>query len=106
MSAEQSSDNVARLAIDGEMTIYRAADLKQELVQAVRKNAVLEVDLAGISELDTAGLQVLMVAKQAAAAAGHQLHLVAHSAAVIEIFEMLDVGAFFGDALLMPAAAH
>jgi len=106
MSDEQSSDGVARLAIDGEMTIYRAADLKQQLVEAVRKSAVLEVDLAGISEFDTAGLQVLMVAKQAAAAAGHQLHLVAHSAAVIEIFEMLDVGGFFGDALLMPAAAR
>lgn len=106
MSSEPSGDSVARLAIDGEMTIYRAADLKQELVDAVRKNPVLEVDLAGISELDTAGLQVLMVAKQAAAAAGHRLHLVAHSAAVIEIFEMLDVGAFFGDALLMPAAAR
>ncbi|WP_295999828.1 STAS domain-containing protein [Rugamonas sp.] len=104
--SEPTGDAVARFVIDGEMTIYRAADLKTEVLEAVRKNAVLELDLSGISELDSAGLQVLMVAKQAATAAGHRLHLVAHSAAVIEIFEMLDMGAFFGDALLIPAASH
>lgn len=104
--SETTGDAVARLAIDGEITIYRAADLKTEVLDAVRRNALLELDLSGVSELDTAGLQVLMVAKQAAAAAGHELHLVAHSAAVIEIFEMLDMGAFFGDALLIPAASH
>lgn len=89
----------ATLALDGELNIYRAADLKQELLAAVAAAPALQLDLSGVSELDTAGLQVLMVAKQAANALGHELHLRRHSAAVLEVFELLDLGAWFGDAL-------
>jgi anti-anti-sigma factor len=92
-----------RIALDGEMTIYRAADLKVAVLEALRKTRVLEIDLSGVTELDTAGLQVLMLAKQAAAAdvEQRQLRLVQHSPAVMEIVEMLDLVAFFGDAVLV-----
>ncbi|MFS2005390.1 STAS domain-containing protein [Duganella sp. CT11-25] len=95
------SDQVTRIAIDGEMTIYRAADLKITVLEALRKTRVLEIDLSGITELDTAGLQVLMLAKQAAAADQRELRLLRHSPAVMEIFQMLDLVAFFGDAVLI-----
>ena len=91
----------ASFAIDGELTIYRAADLKVQLLDALRQTQVLEVNLSGITELDTAGLQVLMLAKQTASADKRELKLVQHSPAVVEIFDMLDLGAFFGDALLI-----
>ncbi|CAN7230270.1 lipid asymmetry maintenance protein MlaB [Duganella sp. Dugasp56] len=98
---DQSPQDVTRIAIDGEMTIYRAADLRVVVLEALRKSRVLEIDLAGITELDTAGLQVLMLAKQTANADKRELRLLHHSPAVVEIFEMLDLGAFFGDALLI-----
>jgi len=95
------SEDVLRIAIEGEMTIYRAADLKLTVLEALRKTRVLEIDLSGITELDTAGLQVLMLAKQTAAADKRELRLLQHSPAVLEIFEMLDLVAFFGDAVLI-----
>lgn len=98
MSADASHGS---FAIEGEMTIYRAADLKVQLLDALRRTQVLEVNLSGITELDTAGLQVLMLAKQTAGADKRELKLVQHSPAVVEIFDMLDLGAFFGDALLI-----
>ena len=91
----------ARVAIDGELNIYRAADLKTLLLGELQRSSRLEVDLAGVTEMDTAGLQVLMLAKQAARAGQRELHLVGHSPAVLEVFELLDLGAWFGDALLM-----
>jgi anti-anti-sigma factor len=102
----QDADNgdaneVNRIAIDGELTIYRAADLKVTVLEALRKSRVLEVDLSGVTELDTAGLQVLMLAKNTAAADKRELRLLNHSPAVVEIVEMLNLGAFFGDALLI-----
>lgn len=102
----QDADNgdaneVTRIAIDGELTIYRAADLKVTVLEALRKSRVLEVDLSGVTELDTAGLQVLMLAKNTAAADKRELRLLNHSPAVVEIVEMLNLGAFFGDALLI-----
>jgi anti-sigma B factor antagonist len=99
-----SSDEVTgvtHLAIDGELTIYRAADLKVTVLEALRKSRVLEVDLSGVTELDTAGLQVLMLAKNTATADKRELRLLNHSPAVVEIVEMLNLGAFFGDALLI-----
>jgi anti-sigma B factor antagonist len=98
-----ASDQLTRIAIDGELTIYRAADLKVTVLEALRKTRVLEIDLSGVTELDTAGLQVLMLAKQAAAADQRELRLLQHSPAVVEIFEMLDLVAFFGDAVLIHA---
>jgi len=95
------SDDVLRIAIEGELTIYRAADLKLEVLEALRKTPVLEIDLSGVTELDTAGLQVLMLAKQTAAADQRELRLLQHSPAVMEILQMLDLVAFFGDAVLV-----
>nr|WP_179676096.1 STAS domain-containing protein [Duganella sp. 1224] len=97
------ADDVTRIALDGEMTIYRAADLKVTVLEALRKTRVLDIDLSGVTELDTAGLQVLMLAKQTAAAEQRELRLLGHSPAVVDIFEMLDLVAFFGDAVLIHA---
>ncbi|MRW90919.1 STAS domain-containing protein [Duganella sp. FT80W] len=97
------ADDVSRISLDGELTIYRAADVKVIVLEALRKTRVLEIDLSGVIELDTAGLQVLMLAKQTAAADQRELRLLQHSPAVLEIFEMLDLVAFFGDAVLIHA---
>ena len=97
------ADDVTRISLDGEVTIYRAADLKVAVLEALRKTRVLEIDLSGVTELDTAGLQVLMLAKQTAAAEQRELRLLQHSPAVVDVFEMLDLVAFFGDAVLIHA---
>ena len=92
------------LHVDGEMSIYRAAELKDVLLAALQGQRVLEIDLAQVSEIDSAGVQLLMMAKQAAHAKGAELRLVHHSPAVIEVFELLDLAGHFGDPLLVPAA--
>ena len=98
--------STGRVAIDGELNIYRAADLKTLLQGELSRSNVLEVDLAGVTEVDSAGLQVLMLAKQTARAENRELRLVGHSPAVLEVFELLDLGAWFGDALVIgPRAA-
>jgi anti-anti-sigma factor len=91
------------LAIEGEMTIYRAAELKQTLMDAVDSSTLVEVDLHGVSEIDSAGIQLLMLAKATGQATDREVRLVNHSPAVIEVFELLDLAAHFGDPLLMPA---
>jgi anti-anti-sigma factor len=93
--------SAARIAIDGELNIYRAADLKTLLLGELQRSTSLEVDLAGVTEVDSAGLQVLMLAKQTARADKRELRLSGHSPAVLDVFELLDLGAWFGDALLM-----
>lgn len=92
------------LILDGELTIYRAAELKPVLLQALAQaDAALEVNLAGVTEFDTAGLQLLMLAKQQAGALQRELRLAGHSPAVLEVFELFNVAAFFGDPLVVAA---
>lgn len=92
MSAEQ------RLRIEGEFTIFRAMELKPVLFA---EPPVTEVDLSAVSEFDSAGLQLLMLAKRTAQAQGRAFHLTGHSEAVIDVFELLNVGGYFGDPLVM-----
>ncbi|MES2878529.1 MAG: STAS domain-containing protein [Pseudomonadota bacterium] len=86
------------LRIEGELTIFRAMELKPVLLA---EPAPLEIDLSGVTEIDTAGVQLLMLAKKTAQAAKRELRLVAHSPAVIEVFELLNVAAYFDDPLVM-----
>jgi anti-sigma B factor antagonist len=94
----------ARLPLAGELTIYRAAELMPVLLGALDGREVLEINLAGVTEIDTAGVQLLMLAKKAAQAQGCQLRLGGHSAAVVEVFDLLNLATYFGDPLLVGAA--
>lgn len=86
------------LRLEGELCIYRAAELKPVILCDPPPT---EIDLSGVTEFDTAGLQLLMLAKREAMAAQRPLHLVHHSKAVLEVFETLNMAAYFGDHLVM-----
>ena len=79
------------------MTIYRAAELKQQFQPlfdaADATPRIGAVDLSGITEIDCSGVQLLLLARRAAAAAGHSLLLQNPSAPVIEVFALLDIDA-------------
>ncbi|MGE5866138.1 MAG: lipid asymmetry maintenance protein MlaB [Rhizobacter sp.] len=89
------------LRLDGELTIYRAAELKETLLAAVREHPAVEVDLSGVTEFDTAGVQLLLLAKREALAAQRSLTLTRHSPAVVEVFELLDLVGHFGDPIAL-----
>jgi len=102
MSAGTTS-TAARLQIEGELSIYRATELKQTLMDALNGATSLEVDLHGVTEIDSAGVQLLMLAKATAQSKSCELKLVHHSPAVLDVFELLDLAAHFGDPLLIPS---
>ena len=91
------------LRIEGELTIFRAIELKQALLA---DPAPLEIDLSGVTEIDTAGVQLLMMAKKAAQRAKRELRLVGHSPVVLEVFELLNVAAYFDDPLLLASRTN
>lgn len=88
---ETSQGAAARLAVEGEMTIYRAAELKPALLDTVRTHDAPALDLANVTEFDCAGLQLLLMARREAARLGKRLALVAPSPAVIEACTLLGV---------------
>lgn len=93
--------NAEVLRIEGEFTVFTAAALKPVLLCTPPPH---EIDLSGVTEIDTAGVQLLMLAKRGALEQDRELRLVGHSPAVIEVFELLNVAAYFGDPLLMDSS--
>jgi anti-anti-sigma factor len=87
---------VSILRIEGELTIYRAEELCVTFKNALAGGDDLEVDLSAVTEMDSAGVQLLIASKKAAHAMAREIHLTGHSPAVCEIFEILDLGMHLG----------
>ncbi|AMN46373.1 hypothetical protein ACG33_04475 [Steroidobacter denitrificans] len=90
------SDNVQDTAsvvrVQGEMTIYRAHELLQEVLAIVRKrSATTLLDLSKVIEFDTAGLQLLLMAHRLAATAGNRLSVINPSECVSDVLELCNL---------------
>lgn len=89
--------------IAGEMTIYTAAEQKEQLMAFLEQEDSLEINLSHVSEIDSAGTQLLVLAKREAARAKKNLRFVMHSNPVIEILELANLTKEFGDPLFIGA---
>ncbi len=105
-AAKQSDKEQQRVAIEGELNIYTAAEWKKRLSELIDQGVNLDLDLSAVQELDTAGLQLLIMAKKGACARNQQLSLSNHSQTVLEVFELCGVAAFFGDPILLQPTAR
>ncbi|WP_346204848.1 STAS domain-containing protein [Aeromonas salmonicida] len=102
----ETGEHKTLVKVSGEMTIYTAAELKQTLTPLLYRQQTLELDLSQVSEMDSAGLQLLLAAKKTMQQGGYPLHLVMHSHAVLDALELCQLAAFFGDPTLIPHADH
>jgi anti-sigma B factor antagonist len=87
----------APVCLEGEMTLHRAVELRDTLLGALaQQGSLVEVDLSGINEIDTAGVQLLLWAKRTAMARNKELRLVGQSPTVVHVLETLGLTAYFG----------
>lgn len=94
MTGKNGGKGGAPVRIEGELTIYRAAELKPVLLGALANGArQAEFDLSAVEEVDTAGVQLLLLALREAQARGIGLSLGAPSAAVRDAFGLLALDA-------------
>ena len=90
-----------KTVVAGALTIYDAAAGKQSLLSALGNVDELEIDLSAVTEMDTAGLQLLIMLKRAAIAAAKDVRLVAHSPATLEVIDRYDLAGYFGDPVVL-----
>lgn len=93
------------LRIEGEMTIYRAAELKETLLAPLEPHVTLEIDLSAVTDIDTSGLQLLMLAKKTAKQREGELRLTGHSPAVLDVMELFNLAGYFGDQIVIAPRA-
>lgn len=97
---ENKKPQNGRIAIAGELTIYTVLELKDQLLTGLSATEELELDLSEVGEIDAAGLQLLVLVKQEATAAGKALRFTGHSPVVLELLDLSGLAGFFGDPLL------
>ena len=92
------------LSLTEDLTIYHALEQKKTLLDALARTDDLELDLLQVSEIDTAGLQLLILLKKEAQRAGKTISIVAHSQSVRAVIDFCNLAAELGDPLVIPAA--
>ncbi|TAN51238.1 MAG: anti-sigma factor antagonist [Methylococcaceae bacterium] len=95
--------NVHTLRVKGDMTIYTAEALKTHLLNALCVSNTLEIDLSAVEEMDSAGMQLLVVVKREAQRLGKKLSLVQHSPATMRVLDLFNMSAYFGDPVIITA---
>jgi len=78
-----SHADAATLALGPELTIAQAASCRDQLVDALCGTpADLVLDLSAVTDIDSAGIQLLLATRKSVVARGGRLHLGAPGAAV------------------------
>lgn len=88
---------VVTIHIEGDMTIYTAAALKKELMEHITEPCEREIVLSEVSKIDSAGIQLLILAKREATRQNTPLRLIGHNRAVLDILDTYNMAAYFSD---------
>ena len=102
MPPSSGAEPAHRVCVEDEMTIYTAARHKALLLEAMHGSGKgpLEIDLSRVPEIDSAGVQLMLAARRAAAACGRALNFTAADSAVRSTLTLLGL-----DSLLNGASA-
>lgn len=95
------SEAAATFAVEGECSIYRAAELAQALQQwlaTLQTQQAVYLDLSGVSEMDSAGLQLLLSLQRTAFEQQRAFQLVAASDAAQEVLRLSALESLLPDA--------
>ena len=102
-----SKDSSCNVLIEDNMTIYEAAEQKTQLLEALKKmkkKEQIEIDLSNVNEMDTAGIQILLLLKQTAEKENKIVLLVAHSPASLDVIDRYNLAAYFGDPVIISSS--
>lgn len=91
-----ASKSVATVAmppwpVEGEFTIYTIAALKPSLLAALMEQGALTLDLSRVTEMDSAGLQLLLLLKREADALHGSVQLAGISPAASEVLDLCNL---------------
>ena len=85
------------LKLAGDLTIYEAAGAVALIQAEWQGEPILEADLSGVEDLDTAGAQVLLWLKRLGTAGNGAISLTNPSDIVLEVFNQLNLAGVIGD---------
>ena len=101
IKVKKKKTGLCEVGLDGELTIYEASALKDELFKKIEKCKGVSINLSNVSELDTSCFQILIAAKRECDKREIEFTMNSHSPAVLEVMELYNMGSYFGDPVVM-----
>jgi anti-sigma B factor antagonist len=94
--SRKKSKDTTTLVFEGDITIYYVAQIKDELFADYEKLAdKVALDLEGVTEIDTAGVQLLLFAKKFFTSVHRSLFISKSNESVDTVLTVLDVNTQF-----------
>jgi anti-anti-sigma factor len=87
----EKNNGLCKMQIEGEMTIFTAAELKEELIDNLGNCSDIEIDLSRVSEMDTSGLQLLLLIYREASILKKSVRLISYSPSVAAVFDLFSI---------------
>lgn len=103
MKSATSPDEHLSVFLPGELTIYTAEECKKVLDASFAHAGDVDLDLSAIESIDSAGLQLLVLAKKEALARGKKFQLSVSSPAVRDALQLSGLCRYFSNE---PAKEH
>ncbi|MBV1907483.1 MAG: STAS domain-containing protein [Pseudomonadales bacterium] len=82
---------ICKLALEGDMTIYTAESIHADFKPILQDYSRFEISLAGVEDIDTTGVQMLLALSNHAEAEGHTLKMDKPSESVQEIANLFNI---------------
>jgi anti-anti-sigma regulatory factor len=89
------NDKLFHYAIEGSMTSARVAELREIILVGIAKVKKTEIDLSQVTEIDHAGVRLMMEAKLAASLSNGEMWFTGHSRVVVARLEQYGMSDFF-----------
>ena len=103
MKIDVASDGKCKVSVESPMTIYEAVEQRKEFIEILEQQGDLEIDLSEVGEMDTAGIQILLLVKRSAGERNKVVNLISHSPACLEVIERYNLAEHFGDQVVLPS---
>ncbi|MBV8464635.1 MAG: STAS domain-containing protein [Burkholderiales bacterium] len=101
MSYSLSTDAASGVhALSGELGIYTVPDIRQQVLALFAAADNIDIDLSGVTEIDTAGLQLMLMTKREQ---GKQVRFCNHSQVVLKLIDLANLGQTLGDPVFISA---
>ncbi|MCI0667323.1 MAG: STAS domain-containing protein [Methylococcaceae bacterium] len=89
------STGLCRLQIEGDMTIYQAAEMMEKFVPCWNDYREFELNLSGVGEMDSAGVQLLLMFDRKSEGYDKKVRLLEIREAVSEVLNLYRLGQRF-----------
>jgi anti-anti-sigma regulatory factor len=97
---------VLLMSIQVEMTTSNVSMMKEGILTLSSLAQEIEIDLSHVTRIDSAGLQLLMLAKLVAWENNRAVRFTGHSKAVTDAMAQADLSIFFGDPIFTSSSQH